>query len=153
VWEHWSLPRCNFVLWLALLGKLKTKDRLVYAQLDTCCIFCSKTEESHAHLFFACTWISTLWGKIKSWLRINRHMNSLCSAVRGLKAGGKSVETRMRRLSLGLVVYLIWKERNRRIFEHRATSVLDLLFRQFQITFYTILYFQGKNPYAFNVYD
>jgi hypothetical protein len=139
----------NKVLWLALLGKLKTKDRLAYAQLDTCCIFCSQTDESHTHLFFACTWTCALRGKIKSWIRINRHMTSLYSDVRGLKASGKSLENIMRRLSLGLLVYLIWKERNGRIFEHKTTSA-NLLFRQFQIMFYTILYFHDKNPYAFN---
>ena len=28
VWDSWSMPRYNFILWLAALGKLRTKDRL-----------------------------------------------------------------------------------------------------------------------------
>ena len=30
VWEEWSLPRTKFILWLAALGRLQTKDQLSY---------------------------------------------------------------------------------------------------------------------------
>jgi hypothetical protein len=28
VWEPWSMPRYNFILWLVVIGKLRTRDRL-----------------------------------------------------------------------------------------------------------------------------
>ncbi|XP_038708543.1 uncharacterized protein LOC120003593 [Tripterygium wilfordii] len=74
VWEHWFLPRYSFFLRLAVKGKLRTKDRLWFTPTDTYCTFYRHGEESHRHLFFACNWTSNLWGKIKSWLRRNRHM-------------------------------------------------------------------------------
>jgi hypothetical protein len=40
VWEPWSMPRYNFILWLAVLGRLKTKDRLHFASIDASCVFC-----------------------------------------------------------------------------------------------------------------
>ena len=40
----------------------------------------------------------------------------------------------MRRVSLALLVYLIWGERNNRIFAHKSSSV-DATFRRFQILF------------------
>jgi len=54
VWEQWSLPKHCFVLWLAVLGKHKTKDRLFFLPLDPSCVFCSQEQESHDHLFFKC---------------------------------------------------------------------------------------------------
>jgi len=61
----------------------------------------------------------------------------LTSAIRGLNSGGNNLEARMRRVSLGLTVYLIWEERNKRIFDGKNTSVGNI-FRKFQIMFYTV---------------
>lgn len=52
VWEQWSLLRYAFVLWLVVLGKLKTKDRLSFLQLDPICVLCSQVPESHLCFFF-----------------------------------------------------------------------------------------------------
>jgi len=37
VWEQWSLPRHSFSLWLAMLGKLRTRDRLQFLSPDPIC--------------------------------------------------------------------------------------------------------------------
>jgi hypothetical protein len=34
VWEPWCLPRHSFILWLALLKRLRTKDRLHFVDID-----------------------------------------------------------------------------------------------------------------------
>jgi hypothetical protein len=150
VWEKWSMPRHNFILWLAVLGKLRTKDRLRFFQIDTLCVLCGQTEESHSHLFFTCSWSACLWLQIKLWLRINRRMMTLTSAIRGLNSGGNNLEARMRRVSLGLTVYLIWEERNKRIFDGKNTSVGNI-FRKFQILFYTVFHFYEKDHHILNV--
>jgi len=56
VWEQWSLPKYSFILWLAVLGKLRTRDRLVFVLTDPNCMFCRQVEESYSHLFF-CLWM------------------------------------------------------------------------------------------------
>jgi hypothetical protein len=150
VWEPWSLPRYNSILWLAMLGKLRTRDRLRFIPTDTFCTFCSQEEESHGHLFFDCTWTSSLWNKIKAWLKLNRCMATLKSAVRGLTSRKKSLEASMRRASLSLIVYLIWEERNKRIFEGKST-LPDFVFRKFQILFFMVLHFHEKNHTHINV--
>ncbi|XP_011016272.1 PREDICTED: uncharacterized protein LOC105119785, partial [Populus euphratica] len=104
VWESWSMPRYNFILWLAVLGRLRTRDRLHFLQTDSSCVFCQVEEESHSHLFFGCTWTSSLWLKIKNWLRISRTMSSLLSAIRGLSRIGNNAVRRMRRASLGILL-------------------------------------------------
>jgi hypothetical protein len=107
-------------------------------------------EESHEHLFFRCPWTSSLWNKTKDWLRINRRMTTLKSAVRGLSTRKKNLEARMRRVSLSMIVYLIWEERNKRIFEGK--SVLPaLVFRKFQILFFMVFHFHEKNHFLISV--
>jgi hypothetical protein len=64
-------------------------------------------------MFFGCTWTSSLWNKGKVWLKINRRMSTLKSVVRGLSATKSNLEARMRRVSLSMMVYLIWEERNK----------------------------------------
>lgn len=79
-------------------------------------------------------------------------MATLNSAIRGLTSNKKGLQLRMRRVSPALVVYLIWEERNKRVFDNIDKSI-NLIFRKYQIMFYTILYFHDKNPMAYNVAD
>ena len=130
VWEQWSLPKYSFILWLAALGKLRTQDRLRFIPIDPACVFCRQEGESHRHLFFLCGWPCQLWTIIKDWLRITRDMNSLSSALRWLHPKKRNMAARMRRLSLGIVVYLIWEERNRRIFDGNSRDVNTVCFLQ-----------------------
>jgi hypothetical protein len=44
---------------------------------------------------------------------------TLYSALRGLRFRKSNLEARMRRVSLGIGAYLIWEERNKRIFEKK----------------------------------
>jgi hypothetical protein len=89
VWEQWSLPKHNFSLWLAMLGKLSTRDRLWFLSSDPLCSLCQNAYECHAHLFFNCVWSSSLWGKARSWLKIHSSMSTLNRVIRGLKNNKK----------------------------------------------------------------
>jgi hypothetical protein len=71
-------------------------------------------------------------------------MYSLSSTVRGLSGRSKRLHYRMRRVSLALLVHLIWNESNRRIFEHVSQSI-DFVFRKFQILFFMVLHFHKNH--------
>ncbi|KAL3565187.1 hypothetical protein D5086_033233 [Populus alba] len=77
-------------------------------------------------------------------------MSTLSSAIRGLNGRSKKLKLRMRRVSLALLVYLIWNERNNRIFAQKSSSV-DATFRRFQILFYTVLLFHEKDHTLYHV--
>jgi hypothetical protein len=77
-------------------------------------------------------------------------MSILNSAVRGLTPRKKVLEARMRRVSLGTVVYLIWEERNKRIFDNTCHPV-DVIFLKFHVIFYMILHFHEQNHFSLNV--
>jgi hypothetical protein len=71
-------------------------------------------------------------------------MNTISSVVQGLNIRGENVVTRMKRVSLSIIVYLIWEERNQRVFENSCTLV-ESVFKRFQVLFYMILYFYERN--------
>lgn len=133
-----------------MLGKLCIKDRLKFIYIDTLCMFYRQVEESHEHLFFGCNWTFSLWSKVKSWLKISKCMSTLNSAVRGLPCQRKTLVAKMRRVSLCILVYLIWEERNKIIFYDKSTSPA-LLFQKFKIIFYMILHFHEKDYTLINI--
>jgi len=74
----------------------------------------------------------------------------LTSAIRGLHSGGNNLEAQMRRVSLGLMVYLIWEERNKIMFYGKSTLVGNT-FRKFQVIFYIVFHFYEKDHHILNV--
>jgi hypothetical protein len=117
------MPKYNFILWLAVVGKLRTRDRLHFLQLDPLCVFYRVDKESHNHLFFSCLWTSRLWRMIKSWLHLHKRMSTINSAIYGLPSSRSNTASRMRRVSLGILIYLIWEERNKRVFNSSCNPV------------------------------
>jgi hypothetical protein len=69
---------------------------------------------------------------------------TLYSALCGLRFRKNNLEARMRRISLGIDVYLIWEEKNKQIFEGKCLGV-DRVFRRFQILFYIIFHFHAAD--------
>jgi hypothetical protein len=62
VWHKKAVPRHAFILWLAVLGRLPTKDVLSKHghSVGTTCVLCGQEEESLDHLFFSCPFSSSL---------------------------------------------------------------------------------------------
>ena len=77
-------------------------------------------------------------------------MSTLSSAIQGLTPKKKRMEYRMRRVSLGIAVYLIWEEINKRLFDNSFTSV-EKIFRRFQVLFFIIFHFHEKDQFSINV--
>jgi hypothetical protein len=55
------------------------------------------------------------------------------SAIRGLNSRRNNLDARMRRVFLGITIYLIWEERNKRIFEDKSLGI-DAVFRRLKGT-------------------
>lgn len=54
----------SFIVWLATLGRLPTKDRLGLLVSEQSCVFCGDQQENHDHLFFQCrVYIGIAWKK------------------------------------------------------------------------------------------
>jgi hypothetical protein len=107
------------------------------------CVFCRVDEKSHNHLFFSCPWTSLLWRMIKSWLYLHKRMATINSVICGLPSSRNNTASRIRRVSLGILIYLIWEERSKRVFDNSCNPV-PFVFRRFQVLFYMILHFHEQ---------
>ncbi|KAH0738742.1 hypothetical protein KY290_037447 [Solanum tuberosum] len=74
VCNNLGAPRWIFILRLAVLNKFYTRDRLLKwgMVVNPSCPLCSMADESHLHLFFACTVSAQIWQKTINWLGISR---------------------------------------------------------------------------------
>lgn len=143
VWFKEHIPRNAFVTWMAMLRRLPTRDRLRSWGLNVpaACVLCSSGIETHHHLFFECEFSSSLW---KHFAR-----QILAAAPSDLHSSAALINHRRLDSTRGPVIklifqsaiYLIWQERNARIFTSTTTSAsglsraLDRLIRDRLISF------------------
>ncbi|GJS79157.1 hypothetical protein Tco_0729038 [Tanacetum coccineum] len=76
-------------------------------------------EESHNHLFFDYDFSQNIWNDICKMIKMNNsHKDWECTIDDfATKPNANSIWSVVRRLSIAATVYLIWKERNHRIFK------------------------------------
>lgn len=118
VWFPSHVPRCrwSFIKWLAILGRLPTKDRLHSWGLpvDGMCPLCQDVESSHDHLFFECSYSQMVLQMLLHKNNIQRHCFGLASELDWMYAHrySDSCPNRVYKLSIAASIYLIWRERN-----------------------------------------
>uniref|UniRef100_A0A803NKD2 Reverse transcriptase zinc-binding domain-containing protein n=1 Tax=Cannabis sativa TaxID=3483 RepID=A0A803NKD2_CANSA len=73
VWSRLNTPKHNVILWLAMLNRLKTQDRLIKfgVQVNGKCCLCEAGDETNQHLFFECVTAVNSLQEIKNWLKWN----------------------------------------------------------------------------------
>ncbi|GJW94139.1 reverse transcriptase zinc-binding domain-containing protein [Tanacetum coccineum] len=92
------------------------------------CPLCKKDMDSHQHLFFQCEYFAEVWERIKVKAGIQTDKtgwNDLVDDMSKLYCGN-SIDSIIRRLSLAACVYLIWQERNWRIFRDEKRKPEEL---------------------------
>uniref|UniRef100_A0A5B6ZUN8 Reverse transcriptase zinc-binding domain-containing protein n=1 Tax=Davidia involucrata TaxID=16924 RepID=A0A5B6ZUN8_DAVIN len=67
VWSSNSIPRFSLILWLLVLDRLPTRDKLLNWGVVTTpsCLLCSANLESSDHLFFKCPLSSSVWFRVR----------------------------------------------------------------------------------------
>ena len=91
------------------------------------CSLCGVCLDSHPHLFFECSFANEVWrgvrmemdwnGVLNTWDAILEALNDRVLAPKGLK----------RKLILAASVYMIWRERNRRLFTDHKRPTRQLI--------------------------
>jgi mannosylglycoprotein endo-beta-mannosidase len=155
LWFKGHIPRQSFILWLAGLGRLRTMDRLYSAGIirNASCILCGTHTETHAHLFFECPTSQIVWQTINA--RANIYW-PCCTWPNLLQWGAiqycrkDDIQHLIARFLLSATVYILWHERNKRIFNNQhqsAPSIAEEVFQQVR-TQVTTLEFSGNIPTA-----
>lgn len=132
VWHRKAIPRHAFILWLATLGRLPTKDVLSKhgMSVDLTCILCGQEEESLNHLFFSCSFSSSIWISLCGKCNIPSVAMNWEDTLRWMAQTfrGNSLSSLTARLMFAAVVYGIWRERNSRLFQGRALDVANVCY-------------------------
>lgn len=88
VWSSYCIPKHAFLLWLALLRKLKTQDRMkVWDGVNNShnvCLLCKLVLETHEHLFFECPYSKEIRFEVRNMVcmvRTPETLQSICDFI------------------------------------------------------------------------
>ncbi|XP_019256330.1 PREDICTED: uncharacterized protein LOC109234721 [Nicotiana attenuata] len=116
-----TIPKHKFILWLVLLGRLATVDRLqkwgIHVQID--CVLCTTgAEENLQHLFFQCPYSSQIWSALLRWLEENRRISNWGEEIDWIsrKMRNNSPRVEIMKFLCAATIYHVWSERNARRF-------------------------------------
>ncbi|XP_024634465.1 uncharacterized protein [Medicago truncatula] len=128
--------KVNIFVWRLFMNRLATKDNLckrnvIASSLLACVTSCGK-EEERDHLFFLCDHYGRLWLLISQWLgfvtTLNGNLHSHASQFCALGGFSKKSVTGFTIIWIS-VLFVIWKDRNRRIFQQQFDQLEVLLER------------------------
>jgi hypothetical protein len=134
VWHKQVPLKVSLVAWRLLKDRLPTKINLQRRGLlqadDITCVSGCGIEESASHLFFHCKEFGSLWHYIKSWigvagvdpLSIREHFTQFINYT-----GYSNKRKSFLQMIWLLGVWLIWNERNNRIFNNIEIPISQLL--------------------------
>ncbi|KAJ9536641.1 hypothetical protein OSB04_un000190 [Centaurea solstitialis] len=130
VWFKGHIPKHAFCTWLACLRRLPTQDRMInwkHDPPDFRCSLCNSCMDSHSHLFFECTFASEVWSCIKAKVNWPAAPNSWDVMVDVLADTTTTPRLLIQKLALSATVYMIWQERNRRLFTTNRTHAIEIV--------------------------
>ncbi|KAM6592906.1 hypothetical protein CsatA_000609 [Cannabis sativa] len=111
VWNRFNIPKHSFIAWLVMLGKLKTKERLMRFRVieEDLCLLCKDSSETIEHMFYSCTFSTNCLFKIKEWLCWEVTAVSLKTICRWLsKARCNGFKKKVYTAVVIALIYLIW---------------------------------------------
>jgi len=119
--QNSARPKALFNLWLLLQERLPTKDMLIKWNLtvDGTCVMCQQTEETRNHLFLDCTFATQLRYHTLQWIGATQPAGqNWPQFVHWFidQAKGKSPRAHIFKMTLAEMFYVLWLERNARIF-------------------------------------
>lgn len=131
IWRSYIGSKYSFIMWLIFRGRLPTKDRLDFLNIDPCCVFCVGRHESLRHLFWECPFVNLVWRKIKNWAKWVSRLKTILRSFREIKRDrscGK-IEKKGRTVCLLISVYHVWRVRNEAIIGAKRYTVDEVVRR------------------------
>ncbi len=130
IWKARAPPRVAFFVWTAAHGKILTIDNLRKRNIcivDWCCM-CKRSGESPNHLLLHCEMAQSLWSMVFClfgvvWVMPGSVVEVLASWMGCFR---KSLHADVWGAAPLCVMWVIWRERNLRVFEGQERTVLDL---------------------------
>ncbi|KAJ0818578.1 putative RNA-directed DNA polymerase [Helianthus annuus] len=128
-WNNWAIPKANFFLWRAMLGKIASKVGLVHRGVplsDITCPRCGIADEDPDHILFNCLWSRSIWWNILVWIKIRfplqvNNVKDLFSYIKE-NPGGRVWKKSVYTIAIA-TVWRIWIARNKKVFEDNFLPV------------------------------
>ncbi|CAH1444098.1 unnamed protein product [Lactuca virosa] len=131
VWFQNRIPSHYFILWFAILGRLRTQDRMKNWKdsNEFCCAFCNNQVDSHSHLFFECNFPMEVWDLMKGKVKLKHKPGNWFEIIQELQCSLKvrSIDSFIKKIALAASIYHIWNERNKRLFGRERNSVENVV--------------------------
>uniref|UniRef100_A0A803PCI5 Reverse transcriptase zinc-binding domain-containing protein n=1 Tax=Cannabis sativa TaxID=3483 RepID=A0A803PCI5_CANSA len=130
VWRRLNVPKHNFLLWIVVQNRLKTKERLQKRQIvaDASCILCKNAVENTLHLFFDCRYARCYLQELKTWLHWRIKAESLPSILRWIdRAKLSKFKASCYTACIAALVYKIWQSINQMLWSQETTQPQALL--------------------------
>ena len=131
-WKCWVPLKCKILAWRAARNRLPTTSELskrgvLLQQSD--CVLCLSTTETNTHLFTGCLFTSEVWNRVEFWCRLPP---SFFFDVQDLflLAENSSFSKDERHILRGIVyttLWVLWNERNARIFTNKKRRPIELV--------------------------
>ncbi|XP_010684440.1 uncharacterized protein LOC104898999 [Beta vulgaris subsp. vulgaris] len=119
VWNSFNIPKHSLIAWMAMKGKLKTRDKMLkigISREDTCAL-CEQDTEDGQHLFFRCPFSKRVCHGIMQWLG-KQSSATECLYTHWKKWGSYYRSKRRQKIgyaALTSVVNEVWRARNNAI--------------------------------------
>lgn len=130
IWKSKAPPRCKFFMWLAVHRRCLTADNLERRGWPSngSCSLCISEPEDCTHLFVHCRYTQALWLRFRAWTNCNFPIPSPAyPSTEDWWLQARKFPPKHMRWNFDTVVILvhwcIWKERNARIFEQKASGI------------------------------
>ncbi|KAJ0542575.1 putative reverse transcriptase zinc-binding domain-containing protein [Helianthus annuus] len=131
VWTGWVPLKVNIHVWRLEMDRLPTKLALRSRNINVgneFCAFCQSEEESALHLFTGCILTIGIWHFIERWCHLDPIF--LLGIKDILKLPDSIHDCKWKKIIRGIVMtacWVIWKTRNKAIFEEVQPRVCDMI--------------------------
>ncbi|XP_058723307.1 uncharacterized protein LOC131595077 [Vicia villosa] len=118
-YQNYARPRARFILWLTVLGRIPTKDRLgrIGIHTDGKCSACDQPE-TVLHLFFDCSFTQQIWTKVLTWLGYQIQRRDWSREWQWImeETAKKGWKRCLLKMVVAETIYHVWQYRNERVF-------------------------------------
>lgn len=131
LWEGKWWPKVTMFAWLVCRERILTWDQMQKRGMvgPSWCYLCNNDIENQEHLLNSCLYTQSLWEEVRVLFgQVNRDPQSLRNTILQWGTGHfhSKLVRRIWSLTLGFVIWEVWKERNRCTFKDRSCHVASI---------------------------
>ena len=128
IWNKISQPRHRFIIWLAVQGRLLTKDRLrrmTISMDNTSCSLCdAQIVETQKHLFSNCVWTRGIITEMSQWSGMLIPTGDVKQVLEKIKRENwKQLKKEITAALWASVVYHVWQARNWKLYRGAKMTI------------------------------